>query len=73
MDTRSDATVHFVFALRKDKTPKECGDIIELRVLDALSKKTTVMRETSGMELEVQYPGEHDEYVERSSEMCEVF
>lgn len=72
MDTRSDATVHFVFALRKDKTPKECGDIIELRVLDALSKKTTVMRETSGMELEVQYPGEHDEYVEKSSDMCEV-
>jgi hypothetical protein len=73
MDTRSDAVVHFVFALRKSKTPKECGDIIELRVLDALSKKTTVMRETSGMELEVQYPGEHDEYVEKSLEMCEVF
>jgi hypothetical protein len=72
MDTRSNATVHFVFALRKDKTPKECGDIIELRVLDALSKKTTVMRETSGMQLEVQYPGEHDEYVEKSSDMCEV-
>ena len=72
MDTKSNATVHFVFALRKDKTVKECGDIIELRVLDALSKKTTVMRETSGMELDVQYPGEHDEVLEKSSDMCEV-
>jgi hypothetical protein len=65
MDTRSNATVHFVFALRKGRTPSECGDIVELKVLDALSRKSTVMRETTGMEIDdVQYPGEHEEFIE---------
>jgi hypothetical protein len=71
MDTRSNATVHFVFALRPGMLPSQCNDIIELKVLDALSRKTTVMRETTGMEIDVQYPGEHDEFVEVHS-MCEL-
>jgi hypothetical protein len=65
MDTKSNATVHFVFALRQGAhEPSECGDIVELKVLDALSRKSSVMRETSGMEVDVQYPGEHDEFIE---------
>jgi hypothetical protein len=65
MDTRSNAAVHFVFALRRGRTPAECGDIVELKVLDALSRKSTVMRETTGMEVDdVQYPGEHEEFIE---------
>jgi hypothetical protein len=65
MDTRSNASVHFVFALRFGQLPTECGDIVELKVLDALSRKSTVMRETTGMEVDdVQYPGEHEEFIE---------
>ena len=65
MDTRSNAAVHFVFALRRGQTPSQCGDIVELKVLDALSRKSTVMRETTGMEVDdVQYPGEHEEFIE---------
>jgi hypothetical protein len=67
MDTKSNATVHFVFALRKGMAPSECGDIVELKVLDALSRKSSVMRDTSGMEVDVQYPGEHDEFIEFTS------
>jgi superfamily II DNA or RNA helicase len=66
VDTKSDATVHFVFALRQGKTPSQCGDIIELKVLDALSRKSEVMRDTCDMEMipDVQFPGEHDEFLE---------
>jgi superfamily II DNA or RNA helicase len=73
IDTKSDATVHFVFALRKDKNPSQCGDIIELKVLDALSRKSEVMRATCDMEMipDVQFPGEHKEFIESSA--CHVF
>ena len=64
MDTKSDARVHFVYAKRADKSISECKDIIELRVLDALGRKTSVMRETLGMEVEVQFPGEHEDLIE---------
>jgi hypothetical protein len=67
MDTKSNATVHFVFAVRKGELPSNCGDIVELKVLDALSRKSNVMRETSGMEVDVQYPGEHDEFIEATT------
>jgi len=65
-DTKSDAVVHFVFALLRGKNPSQCGDIIELKVLDALSRKSEVMRATCdmGMIPDVQFPGEHEEFVE---------
>jgi hypothetical protein len=64
MDTKSNASVHFVYAKRANKTIDECKDIIELRVLDALGRKSSIMRETTGMEIEVQFPGEHEDYIE---------
>jgi hypothetical protein len=66
LDTKSDATVHFVFALRPDQVPAQCGDIIELKVLDALSRKSEVMRATCDTEMipDVQFPGEHAEFIE---------
>jgi len=66
VDTKSDATVHFVFALRQGKTPSQCGDIVELKVLDALSRKSEVMRATCDMEMipDIQFPGEHEEFLE---------
>jgi SNF2 family DNA or RNA helicase len=66
LDTRSNATVHFVFALRPLKTPQQCGDIIELKVLDALSRKSEVMKQTCDTEMmpDVQFPGDHEEFIE---------
>jgi hypothetical protein len=66
LDTRSDAIVHFVFALRPLRTPSECGDIIELKVLDALSRKSEVMKQTCDTEMmpDVQFPGDHEEFIE---------
>jgi len=66
LDTRSDATVHFVFALRPQRTPQQCADIIELKVLDALSRKSEVMKQTCDTEMmpDVQFPGDHEEYIE---------
>jgi hypothetical protein len=66
MDTKSNATVHFVYAKRRNKSIEECKDIIELRVLDALGRKSSIMRETIGMEIEVQFPGEHEDYIEKN-------
>lgn len=75
LDTKSDATVHFVFALRENKLPSECADIIELKVLDALSRKSEVMRATCDTEMipDVQFPGEHDEFIESPDRNCSVF
>ena len=64
MDTQSDSIVHFVYAKRANTPISECKDIIELRVLDALGRKSSIMRETLGMEVEVQFPGEHEEFIE---------
>jgi hypothetical protein len=76
LDTKSDATVHFVFALRQHQLPSQCGDIIELKVLDALSRKSEVMRATCDTEMipDVQFPGEHAEFIETSPLMmdCEI-
>lgn len=64
MDTKSDSIVHFVYAKRANSSVSDCKDIIELRVLDALGRKSSIMRETLGMEVEVQFPGEHEEFIE---------
>jgi hypothetical protein len=66
LDTRSDARVHFVFALRPQKLPSNCQDIIELKVLDSLSRKSEIMRATcdSAMIPDVQFPGDHVEFIE---------
>lgn len=65
-DTKSDAQVHFVFAKRKGQTKEACADIIELRVLDALSRKSQVMKETTAEQAKagVIFPGEHTEWHE---------
>ena len=69
IDTKSNATVHFVFALREGMSPSQSGDIVELKVLDALSRKSEVMRATCDNEMipDVQFPGEHEEFVETST------
>jgi hypothetical protein len=63
-DTKSDADVHFVFAKRRDKTKEESKDIIELKVLDALSRKSQVMKETTAEQASngVVFPGDHEEW-----------
>lgn len=69
IDTKSNATVHFVFAMREGMSPSQSGDIQELKVLDALSRKSEVMRATCDSEMipDVQFPGEHEEFIETSS------
>ena len=66
MDTKSDAEVHFVFAKRHGVSKYKCQDIIELRVLDALSKKSKVMKETTSEQVDagVVFPGDHEEWME---------
>lgn len=68
LDTKSDAHVHFVFALRPSSLPSECGDIIELKVLDSLSRKSEIMKETCNTDMmpDVQFPGDHDEFIEEN-------
>jgi hypothetical protein len=63
MDTKSDAFVHFVFAKRRGCTKAQCSDLIELRVLDSLSRKSQVMKETAGVS-HVVFPGDHEEWHE---------
>lgn len=63
MDTKSDACVHFVFAKRKGHTKAQCSDIVELGVLDALSRKSQVMKETANT-ANVVFPGDHEEWHE---------
>ena len=63
MDTKSDALVHFVFAKRKGATKEACRDLIELRVLDSLSRKSQVMKETTEQS-HVIFPGDHEEWHE---------
>ena len=63
MDTQSDACVHFVFAKRRGHTKAQCTDLIELRVLDSLSRKSQVMKETANV-ANVLFPGDHEEWHE---------
>jgi SNF2 family DNA or RNA helicase len=65
-DTKSNTTVHFVFAKHANKTKDESSDIIEIRVLNALALKSGVMKEvTEEQSLEhVVFPGDHEEWVE---------
>jgi SNF2 family DNA or RNA helicase len=66
MDSKSDAYVNFVFAKRKGKAKDQCQDIIELRVLDALSRKSQVMKETTTAQVKagIVFPGDHEEWLE---------
>jgi hypothetical protein len=66
LDTKSDANVHFVFAKYEQRTKQESRDIIEIGVLDALSRKSSVMRETAGLApaTSVVFPGEHPDWFE---------
>lgn len=63
MDTKSDAQVHFVFAKRRGLSKEHCRDLIELRVLDSLSRKSQVMKETANV-MNVIFPGDHEEWHE---------
>ena len=63
MDTASDARVHFVFAKRRGASKAACSDLIELRVLDSLSRKSQVMKETANVS-GVVFPGDHEEWHE---------
>jgi hypothetical protein len=63
LDTKSDADVHFVFAKRPEVTREASEDIIELKVLHALSRKSQIMRETTG-ESGIVFPGDHPEWLE---------
>lgn len=63
MDTKSDASVHFVFAKRRGMSKEQCTDLIELRVLDSLSRKSQVMKETANV-ANVLFPGDHEEWHE---------
>ena len=66
LDTKSDASVHFVFAKYEQRTKQESREIIEVGVLDALSRKSSVMRETAGLApaTSVVFPGEHPDWFE---------
>lgn len=66
MDSKSDAYVNYVFAKRKGKAKEESQDIIELRVLDALSRKSQVMKETTTAQVKagIVFPGDHEEWLE---------
>ena len=59
-ETKSDSTIHFVFGKGEKK---------ELSILNALAKKTTVMKETTQLQVEhgVIFPGEYPEFQEGES------
>jgi hypothetical protein len=71
MDTKSDADVHFVFAKRPEGTREASEDIIELKVLHALSRKSQIMRETSG-EIGIVFPGDHPEWLESGTSSTRI-
>ncbi len=72
MDTKSDADVHFVFAKRPGGTREASEDIIELKVLHALSRKSQIMRETSGSEGGIVFPGDHPEWLESGTSSTRI-
>lgn len=65
-DTRSDARVRFVYAKRAGQPRGACEDILELRVLHALGRKSAVMKETTSEQVAagVVFPGDHPEWSE---------
>ena len=65
-DTRSDARVRFVYAKRAGQARSACEDIIELGVLNALGRKSAVMKETTAEQVAagVVFPGDHPEWLE---------
>lgn len=65
-DTKSNTTVHFVFAKHSNRTKEESSDIVEVRVLNALALKSGVMKEvTEEQSLDhVVFPGDHEDWVE---------
>jgi superfamily II DNA or RNA helicase len=64
LDTKSNATVQFVYAKQKGKTREQSKDSIELGVLNALSKKSQVMKETCLGQTEQVFPGDHESWEE---------
>ena len=66
-DTRSDAAVHFVFGKKTGARSKDASpESIELKVLDALSKKSQIMKETTTEQAEmgVVFPGDYATFEE---------
>jgi len=67
-DTKSDATVRFLYAKEAGRTKSTSPESIELRVLNALSKKSIVMKETTGEQSKagILFPGDHPDWEEKS-------
>jgi len=65
-DTKSDATIQMIFAKRSNVRKEACSDIIELRVLDALGRKSQVMKETTPDQdaAGIVFPGDYDDWEE---------
>lgn len=65
-DTKSSATIQMIFAKKEGLKKEACGDIIELRVLDALGRKSQVMKDTTPDQDEagVIFPGDYDDWEE---------
>ena len=65
-DSKSDAIVHFVYAKQEGKTKATSPDTIELKVLNALSKKSKVMKETTEDQDKagILFPGDHPDWEE---------
>lgn len=61
MDSKSDARVHFVFAKHAGRSVAQSSDIVELSVLDALSRKSKVLQETVSEQSKagIVFPGDH--------------
>ena len=73
-DSKSDADVHFVYAKYKNKRKEDSCDILEIRVLDALSRKSQVMKETTGEQVDagVVFPGDHMEWDEDIGDLGKI-
>jgi len=65
-DTRSDSNIQMIFAKREGVLKETCNDIIELRVLDALGRKSQVMKETTPDQdaAGIIFPGDYDDWEE---------
>jgi superfamily II DNA or RNA helicase len=65
-DTKSNTAVHFVFAKYAGKTKENSSDIIEIKVLNALARKSTIMKEVTSEQAlsHVVFPGDHKDFIE---------
>ena len=65
-DTKSDSQIHMVYAKREGISRERCNDIIELRVLDALGRKSKIMKDTTPDQASagVVFPGDYEEWEE---------